>query len=168
MVNNLRETVSLDLAFLVDCTCSMGPYLNAIKVNIINFARQIRSMHGEMSFRLAFVGYRDYYEESKRLAVFHFNSDEAAFEHFVAEQKEGNGHDYPEDVLGGMNMVDRLDWQSAVRVLYHIGDAPCHGKRFHEGLRDDYPDGDPNGLKPETILPSLVSKNILYFFGATH
>ena len=38
------------------------------------------------------------------------------------------------------------------------------GNRFHEGLVDDYPDGDPRGLKITDLMKSIVNNNISYYF----
>ena len=59
-----------------------------------------------------------------------------------------------------------LKWESANRVLFHIADSPCHGLSVN-GLTggDDYPDGDPCGLEPASLLRSLADKNVEYFFG---
>ena len=50
------------------------------------------------------------------------------------------------------------------RILFHIGDAPCHGTRFHSGAHDNYPKGDPRGLNITTLLKNLVDKQIFYYF----
>lgn len=43
------------------------------------------------------------------------------------------------DVTGGLEEALNLSWQSATRILYHIGDAPCHGAPEFHDLGDDYP-----------------------------
>ncbi|CAG8774690.1 9002_t:CDS:2 [Racocetra persica] len=61
-----------------------------------------------------------------------------------------------------------MTWSNATRVLIHIGDAPPHGRRFYTTkyvYRDNYPDGDPNGLTAENVLKKMQLKNILYYFG---
>ena len=50
------------------------------------------------------------------------------------------------------------------RILFHIGDAPCHGKRFYMGAGDEYPEGDPRGLNITNLLREIVAKNIFYYF----
>jgi len=50
------------------------------------------------------------------------------------------------------------------RVLVHIGDAPCHGNRFHSGANDSYPSGDPRGLDITELMRTIISKNINYYF----
>ena len=58
-----------------------------------------------------------------------------------------------------------MNWSNMTRVLFHIGDAPCHGSRFHLGASDDYPAGDPRGLNITDLLKEIVNKNIFYYFG---
>lgn len=55
-------------------------------------------------------------------------------------------------------------WSNMSRVLFHIGDAPCHGKQFHIDAQDSYPSGDPRGLKITDLLKILTEKNICYYF----
>lgn len=40
--------------------------------------------------------------------------------------------DEPEDVFTGLEMAMGVDWQSRVRAIVHIGDAPPHGRAFHD------------------------------------
>merc|ERR1712137_360049 len=61
----------------------------------------------------------------------------------------GGGGDAPEDVVGGLRHVVDRDWVASTRVVIHIADAPCHGSVYHDGLGDNYPNGDPSGESPE-------------------
>jgi len=101
------------------------------------------------------------------------------------------------DIVGGLAAVnDLLDWEirgtstsrpasglacildvdsnggstgfsQGTRVLFHIGDSPCHGQEFHSpNIKDRYPDGDPTGKDVRSILADLViKKQIRYVFG---
>jgi hypothetical protein len=57
-----------------------------------------------------------------------------------------------------------IKWINASRALIHICDAPCHGKRFHYNLIDDFPEGDPKGLDISTLIRNIVKLNIDYYF----
>lgn len=37
------------------------------------------------------------------------------------------------DIFGALEAATALDWASATRIIYYVGDAPCHGERFHTG-----------------------------------
>jgi hypothetical protein len=63
--------------------------------------------------------------------------------------------------LGGLQAAGALQWTSATRIIYHIGDQPCHGPEFNA----DYRPGTPTGLDALTMLKALSGQDILYFFG---
>lgn len=60
------------------------------------------------------------------------------------------GADTPEDIAGAFNRVHEFEWRSRTKLIIHIADAPCHGKRYHD-VDDHYPTGDPDGLVPEKV-----------------
>ncbi|RYG99200.1 hypothetical protein EON65_50520 [archaeon] len=112
------------------------------------------------------VGYRDY-GDVDRLVTLDFTPYVEDFVAFLDGQMAMGGADEAEDVLGGMNVVAFKEnwWQSEVRVLYHIGDAPCHGIKFHSRLvKDFYPKGHHNDPKPLTILQKLKENRVKYMF----
>mmetsp|Transcript_26853 Transcript_26853/g.29279 ORF Transcript_26853/g.29279 Transcript_26853/m.29279 type:complete len:670 (-) Transcript_26853:21-2030(-) len=162
----IRRAASLDIVFLLDCTGSMSSYIEATKTNITEFVTNIKSLHPGVSLRLAFIGYRDHCDKEERLAVMRFTLNIEEFKTMVGSQVAKGGGDDAEDVLGGLHVVRALEWESETRILYHIGDAPCHGSEYHSAsCSDDYPQGDPNGLMPGDILLGLKANKVQYFFG---
>ena len=73
------------------------------------------------------------------------------------------GGDGPEDVVGGMNEVLKMSWNASTRVLIHITDAPCHGTSYHS-MHDDFPQGDPSGVSPESLVEKLIKNRTHYYF----
>ena len=166
MDQKLREASSLDMVFMLDCTGSMGGYIASAKNDIKDFVENLLRVVPDIPLRLAFVGYRDHCDGPQRLAVFEFSTDVEAFKAFVGAQAATGGGDAPEDVFGALNVVSNLNWNSALRMLYHIADAPCHGNDFHDPSMDDsHPSGDPLGLSADVLLRNLQGKNVEYFFG---
>lgn len=165
IASQLSKAASLDLCFCVDCTGSMAGHIKSVTDNILSFVAELGKFYPDIPLRLAFVGYRDHCDKEQRLSVLRFTMEASEFRAFVGSQAAMGGGDAPEDVFGALNVVTDLDWLSAHRILYHIGDAPCHGTRFHTCGGDEYPAGDPHGLLAEKLLPSLADKNVQYFFG---
>lgn len=160
------QTSSVDMVFMLDCTGSMGPYINSTKNDINTFARKICELHHQINLRLAFVGYRDHCDGSNRLSVLRFTKSVDDFTSFVSSQSATGGGDSAEDVAGGLNVVKGLEWESQTRIVYHICDAPCHGSHYHTSAIDDNNmNGDPNGLDIAVILRELQMKNVQYYFG---
>jgi hypothetical protein len=68
------------------------------------------------------------------------------------------GDDQCEDVFSGLEAAAKLSWNTApgsARSLYHIADAPCHGRRFHSGAGDYHPGGDALGRSIGSLLSKL-------------
>ncbi len=85
---------------------------------------------------------------------------------FVSSMRATGGGDAPEDVLGGLNCASSLNWtEGSARFLVLIADAPMHGKnKGYNDCGDTYPDGDPLGLTPESVIGKLHSQSISLIF----
>ena len=161
----MKNNSSLDIAFLVDCTGSMGSYIAETKKDIEHIVTSIKETF-ENKVQVAFVGYRDHSDGHKRIECLQFTEDIAAFRAFVGGITADGGGDTPEDVLGGIEAAANLGWSSKNKVLFHVGDAPQHGPRFHNLDRsaDHYYDHEPRGLQIEELLSTIKQLKINYFF----
>mmetsp|Transcript_9844 Transcript_9844/g.20890 ORF Transcript_9844/g.20890 Transcript_9844/m.20890 type:complete len:1184 (+) Transcript_9844:71-3622(+) len=162
-----EQAERLNVCFVVDCTCSMGPHIRAVKQQICEIVREMSARLPSMQLHLAFVGYRDHCSPV-RFEILPFTTAVDEFRNFLAGVGVMNGGDFPEDVLGGLNQALQLEWGvggAATRVLIHIGDAPCHGKRYHRLGSEHYPNGDPYGLEPVMLLRALQELDVQYVFG---
>ncbi|RYH21600.1 hypothetical protein EON65_20400, partial [archaeon] len=174
----LKSQTTMDLVFLTDCTGSMQPHIDDVKDKIGQVEQDLKHLCPDIALRLAFVGYRDYrynaetgvFSESdkqmtRRLDTLDFTTDVSVFEQHISRIRALGGDDVAEDVLGGLNVVASKGWwESAMRVLIHIGDAPCHGLQYNGGCQDNFPAGDPNGLLPLPILQQLQTDHVKYIF----
>ncbi|CAB5347078.1 unnamed protein product [Rhizophagus irregularis] len=167
-LNNIKNSMKVDLCFVLDCTSSMKPHIAAVKDCISHVTKYIIHTNPSIKFRVGLCGYRDHNNNSSRLLIFDFTDQHEQFIQYMHNNVKPVSslyNDSPEDVLGGLNAaITQMDWQNGTQVLLHIGDNPPHGRRFTT-LRDNYPDGDPNGLTAESVLNMMKSRNILYFFG---
>lgn len=162
----IEYTCSLDLIFCVDCTKTMGIYIQHVTSFISEFVQNLKEMNPNIKLRVGFVGYRDHCDKNHRIESCPFTTDISKFIEFVKHVRDGGGGDIPEDVLGGLEVViNNFEYTSHFRVLLHIADAPCHGDRYHDArIKDSYPEGCPRKLTPEILLPKIREKRILYFF----
>jgi len=113
------------------------------------------------TLRLGCVGYRDWCDD-KQFESQNFTESIASFKSFFNNLKAMGGGDAAEDVLGGLSCAADLNWNSKLRVLFHICDAPPHNKLYHDGVNDNYPDGhssDPSNYHA-VVLDKLRAKNI--------
>lgn len=158
------ERLSVAVAFVVDCTSSMEPWINAVKTKAHEIADRVSMDYPEADIKMGLVGYRDY-GDLPRFRIVDFATPRAvrdALESLVAE----GGDDEAEDVAGALHHVLQLSWGDAdVRMVVHLADAPAHGLQFHgPALSDRFPHGDPNGLDPLDEIHSMSMDGFHYTF----
>ena len=93
---------SLDLMFIVDCTSSMGRWINACRYKIPPMIDFIQSKNPGTFIRVSVVCYRDYSDQHFQYQVLPFTSDIDQLELFLSLLVPLGGNDIPEDVAGGL------------------------------------------------------------------
>ena len=161
---DFKRAEKVDICFMMDATSSMGPFINQTKSLVKALAKKISTKFQTFSARFAFVGYRDHSDGPDRISRLSFTDNLNSFDSFVEGVAAIGGADQCEDVLGGLDVVLKLPWLQMTRYLFHIGDAPCHGRRFYNKAEDSYPRGDIRGLKIADLMKKLSSLNIQYYF----
>ena len=155
-----NDAISLDLAFIMDATGSMGEYLEFAKKQIISVIDSITKDSSAM-VKLGFVGYKDYLEGEHKYIIFpKLTNKIEEVKNFIKSAKVEGGGDECEDMVGGLNSALNYDWESSSRFAMLIADAPCHGVQYH-GMPDldSHPDGDPK-YKIDEIVQKFAEKNI--------
>jgi len=164
MEQKMRVVASLDLAIMLDCTGSMYVYLENAKTQIYDFVDSIGRIYPDIPLSIAFIGYRDHWDGPNRLVVQPFTRDIELFRSKVSTQHASGGNTLT-DTIGALSIASTLDWSAHTRILYHIGDMPCRGREYHNESHDPYAGGDPYGLNPATLMTTLCSKEVQYYFG---
>ena len=156
--------LSVKLCFVMDCTASMEPWLRTARQEILSIVKSMDAKHPHADIRVAFVGYRDH-GDADRVFVHDFSDVPTLYAYLHSVVAKG-GDDAAEDVAGGLRQAHTLSWSGAdLCLLYHIADAPAHGMLYHdEDVSDRYPDGDPLGLDPATILRQFAKEAFQYTF----
>jgi len=149
----------LDICFVMDCTGSMSPWIEASKQTIKDMIGALP--REEQHRRVAFVGYRDFCDGPAEVHA--FTEDVEDVVRFIDAQSAFGGGDAPEDVAGGLADALGLEWLSRTRTLVLIADAPCHGERYH-GLHDDHGRGDPTGLSMTALLQLCRTSGVDFTF----
>jgi len=148
----------------MDWTGSMASWISIAKQKVFEIVAELKRVNGsQTNVRLAFVGYRDHCDGSLRITFQDFVEDPAVIHSFLSPVSASGGGDAPEDIAGALAEAVKANWDSASRIILHFGDAPCHGKQYHD-CADDYPNGDPNGYEPEILLRKLMEMDVDYTF----
>ena len=155
----IKEVFTLDLAFIMDITGSMGSYLEFAKKQTLNIINKIME-DSTVVVKLGFVGYRDDYDSEDEYIIFpELTNEVEKVKNFISSAKVGGGGDC-EDMGGGLNLALNYKWKSKSRFAILIADVPCHGIQYH-GITDfdSRPNGDPR-YKIDDIVQKIASKNI--------
>ena len=115
------------LAFVLDCTASMGPWIHAAKTKIHEIIENSIKDHNQATFEVGLVAYRDHGDD-RPIQVIGFTTPENVMMSMRDMAAEG-GDDVPESVAEGyLHLMREMDWANAdVRLVFHIADAPAHG-----------------------------------------
>lgn len=157
-------TTLVSIAFVLDCTASMGPWIHAAKSKIHEIVDSVSDQHPDAEIEIGLVAYRDY-GDLVRFRVVDFTSAEIierSLQHIHAE----GGDDEAEDVAHALQRTTHLTWEdSELCLVFHITDAPAHGRLFHTPfVSDRFPDGDPEGLDPRDFISHMSARGFHYTF----
>jgi len=160
--NNIKESKELDLVFLMDCTGSMGQYIDSAKQNIQTIANRIVQQEN-CNVRFGLVAYRDHPPQDSTFVtrIFEFTSETSTIQNSLNQLSASGGGDGPEAVTAALYEANNLNWRpNASKIVLLIADAPPHGL----GERGDgFPNGDPNGHDPLVIAREMAQKNITIY-----
>ena len=155
----------LDLGLLLDCTGSMYSWIQRAKDTLIQIIDNVKeSCDGKLKVRVSFIGYRDHCD-TNRFSIKGFTENLQDMKNFIQKVPANGGGDCPEDITGGMRKCLDQAWNSASKKqVFHIADAPCHGKKYHKDEWDSYPAGCPEGLVLEDLMGEFAAKDIAFTF----
>jgi len=118
---------TIEVAFVLDTTGSMGGLLEGAKAKIWSIASRIMQGQPAPRLRVGLVGYRDR-EDAYVTRVHPLRDDlDAVYSDLRSFQAAGGG-DTPEDVSRALrDAVESMQWSSGdnvLKVIYVVGDAP--------------------------------------------
>lgn len=103
----LFKNNSIDLMFILDCTGSMGSWINACKREINSLLEYVRQQNFGMRIRVSIIAYRDFEGrrnlESSLFSILPFTEEvRKPLKHLKRLTPDG-GDDGPEDICGAFN-----------------------------------------------------------------
>jgi len=122
-----RQTV--EVAFVLDTTGSMGPLIEGAKRKIWSIATSILDTNPNADIRMGLVAYRDIGDDyvTKR---FDLTTDIQDLYARLLELRAQGGGDWPESVNEALDVaVNKLSWSRGpdiCRIMFLVGDAPPH------------------------------------------
>ena len=159
MSNQMQMKYLVDMVFCIDATASMGPVIQTVKQNVLNFYQDVTRKMAEKNkkisqMRIRLIAFRDYIADQKAamLATDFFSLPEQSreFAQCVKGIREEGGGDDPEDGLEALAYAIKSKWSSDSgakkrQVIVVWTDAGTHeigyGKKSY-----NYPKGMPGAI----------------------
>ena len=159
-----HKKTGLDFCFLMDITYSMDNYVEATSKSLKELIMQLQGIFASM-VKIGFLGYRDFEKENPGEKQFEYlnlvNYDYSTIESselykFITGIKCSGGGDGAEDIRGAIKKaVEVMSWGGRMKYMILIADAPTHGKKYNNGISDNYPDEEL-----EDALAMLIKNDI--------
>ena len=154
-----------NICFIIDNTGSMSNWIKAIKDICIDLFRQIKEKYNEYKFNFGCVLYADKpsvpTEENFKID---FTKDENIFKSQLEEKPLQGGNDCAEDWVSGFRIaLEELKWGNGTKLIFHIADAPQHGKTFNiDRVSDNFIDDENDNYGKQLIgfIKKCSEKNI--------
>jgi von Willebrand factor type A domain len=137
--NQPRSSYAVDIVFCIDCTGSMGPYLESVKQSARSFHTMLAKKMDEKDkgirqLRIRVVAYRDLGEEGEKAIwstnFFNMPDEASGFESFVSSLDADGGGDEPESGLEALVTAIRSPWERGLDKRRHVivvcTDASAH------------------------------------------
>ena len=148
LVEFTMKAKEMEIAFVIDTTGSMEPYIKAAKDTVLALANQLDKKCGT-TIKFGAVAYRDHPQDRAPTYITKlkdFTSDPQDFKAFINGESAAGGDDHPEALNTALKVAaDKISWSDdneTIRILVVITDAPPHG--IGES-GDFFPQGDPDG-----------------------
>ena len=174
-VNELKIPVAcgfsptIDIAFVVDATGSMGDEIAYLKAELADVIRKVKRDNQQLEVRLGSVFYRDF-GDAYLTKIFPFDRSLKKNVEFIKEQWADGGGDTPEAVEEGLaSAIDSMAWsdKAVARLLFLVLDAPPHlNAKNVEKLQRLTAKAAEKGIKIIPITASGVDQNTEYLMKA--
>jgi hypothetical protein len=150
----------LQACFVIDFNSSMEKYIDALKNQIVDIVEDIQNQKPQCNIEVALVGYAGVSDwPSNRLQPFSSDMTDlrAKFRNTGVSNSLKAGCRY---VVEGYFKANHLNWTANRRIMFHMGNAPSYGQKYHgNDVYDMFPTGHPYWTLEEEIK-NIASKNI--------
>ena len=127
-VDIARDSIKLDVLFLLDATGSMSDEIAELQNNILHISDQIEVLPGDVNVRYGLVTYRDR-GDAYVTYVYDFSPDLDVFQTSLNSVRAGGGGDTPESLNEALHdALNGVNWrgEDTIKLVFLVADAPPH------------------------------------------
>ena len=164
----------VDIVFVLDVTESMQPYIDAVKQNVIDFAKDLQANNRD--YRLGLVTFEDYVVSAAPDCNCEYRnsmtSDVHKFTEWVNGLHAGGGGDIPEDQLDALQYAAGFPFRpNAEGIIIIVTDAPPHHRgdmsassQHDQAFWDHHPHGtDVTNLVGSDVAATMKKNGITLY-----
>jgi hypothetical protein len=160
---------TIDLAFVVDATGSMGDEMEYVKTELYDVINRVKIKNPLAIVRTGAVFYKD--EGDEYVSKFsQFSTDNSNTVNYIKSQSAGGGGDWPEAVHTALNSaIKDLNWtdNAKTRLLFLVLDAPPHfNEKVLASLATTLEKAKEKGIKIIPIAASGVDQETEFLLRA--
>ncbi len=162
-INNLYQQPenSIDIAFVVDATGSMGDELDYLKTELLDIITTVKGQNPTAVINLGSVFYRDEGDDYVTVKS-DFSQNITQTTNFIKQQSAGGGGDFPEAVHTALDVaVNSMQWSATAtsRVIFLVLDAPPHNDaQIIDNLHTIINSASKKGIKIVPVTASGIDK----------
>jgi hypothetical protein len=162
-INNLYQQPenSIDIAFVVDATGSMGDELDYLKTELLDIITTVKGQNPTAVINLGSVFYRDKGDDYVTVKS-DFSQNITQTTNFIKQQSADGGGDFPEAVHTALDVaVNSMQWSATAtsRVIFLVLDAPPHNDaQVIDNLHTIINSASKKGLKIVPVTASGIDK----------
>jgi len=121
----IKADVDADIVFIIDTTESMREELPVFKKEFPEIIKNILKKVGKI--RLGLIFYKDY-GSSYLNKIYYLTDDLSSIEKIISTERAIGGEDVPEAVYEAIVELNKMNFISDNRYVFHFADAPPHPK----------------------------------------
>jgi len=162
-INNLYQQPenSIDIAFVVDATGSMGDELDYLKTELLDIITTVKGQNPTAVINLGSVFYRDKGDDYVTVKS-DFSQNITQTTNFIKQQSADGGGDFPEAVHTALDVaVNSMQWSATAtsRVIFLVLDAPPHNDaQVIDNLHTIINSASKKGIKIVPVTASGIDK----------
>lgn len=143
----------IEICFIVDISETMAAYVPGIISSIKDLTKIYYGID------ISFIGYRDIYDLESSVFI-EFIRDPHVLNQKLSRIKAVGGGQKTRNVSEAYYFAQTLEWISNKKIVFHFGDAPPYGSKYHDpAYPDNFVFGHP-GFELETQVKRLAHDNI--------
>lgn len=151
--------IHLQVCFVLDIHKTMNNFMGSIKDQIQDILNEVSSKYPTIAIHVAFVGYSGYFAVPYD-KVNNFTDDVKLLQRDLNNLKiQHSWTSSCRSIQHAYGHVNDLKWVGSRKIIFHMGNAPAFGPKYHaKNIQDLFPLGHPYLVLEEEVEKFSIKK----------